>query len=438
MVSVMVGLGETYVPAFVLALGLGQVAAGLVATLPLLLGSVLQLATPLLVRWCGSYRKWVVACASCQACSLLLMASLAWQPRWSPWLVFAAAAGYWAAGLGANPAWNAWVEHLVPRRVRASFFARRVRVGQLCVLLGLVAGGLLLRGVAPGIGLRTTFGLVFCLAAASRLISAIMLGRQSESARMGAHSLSGSHGRTLPWQTAGGRLVCYLVSLQVAVHVAGPYFTPFMLTKLQLSYLEYMLVLSAAFLGKIVALPWFGAYAKRAGATRLLWIGAVGVVPVASFWLISDSLPYLLIMQFGSGVVWAAHELAVLLLFFESIPSHERVAVLTWYNLGNSLAMALGALLGAIVLHTLGDGVSTYLTLFALSSLARGLTLMLLPGLPPREVPVAPLPVRVLAVRPSAGSIDRPILTTLTAPSPLRASTGNDEGDESVPARRAA
>src|ERR671911_456001 len=42
--SVMVGLGETYLAAFVLALGLGERAAGLIAGAPMLAGAVLQLA----------------------------------------------------------------------------------------------------------------------------------------------------------------------------------------------------------------------------------------------------------------------------------------------------------------------------------------------------------------------------------------------------------
>src|ERR1700677_4597952 len=51
--SLMVGLGETYLPAFVLALGLGDVAAGLITTVPLAAGAVLQLVSPAGVRWFG-------------------------------------------------------------------------------------------------------------------------------------------------------------------------------------------------------------------------------------------------------------------------------------------------------------------------------------------------------------------------------------------------
>src|SRR5687768_14059639 len=48
--SVMVGIGETYFAAFALALGTGKTFAGLVATLPMLAGAFLQLATPYAVR----------------------------------------------------------------------------------------------------------------------------------------------------------------------------------------------------------------------------------------------------------------------------------------------------------------------------------------------------------------------------------------------------
>src|SRR5438552_13040923 len=58
--SVMVGIGETYFPAFVLALGMGEIAAGLIASVPLLVGAVLQMVSPSAVVWLGSNRRWVV------------------------------------------------------------------------------------------------------------------------------------------------------------------------------------------------------------------------------------------------------------------------------------------------------------------------------------------------------------------------------------------
>src|SRR5260221_2970948 len=56
--SVMVGIGETYFPAFVLALGMAEIAAGLVASIPLLVGAVQQMVSPAAVAWLGSKPRW--------------------------------------------------------------------------------------------------------------------------------------------------------------------------------------------------------------------------------------------------------------------------------------------------------------------------------------------------------------------------------------------
>ena len=40
--SIMVGIGETYLPAFMLTAGRGEMAAALIATIPMMTGSLLQ------------------------------------------------------------------------------------------------------------------------------------------------------------------------------------------------------------------------------------------------------------------------------------------------------------------------------------------------------------------------------------------------------------
>src|SRR5262245_20224751 len=90
--SVMVGIGETYFAAFALALGTGETIAGLVATLPMLAGASLQLATPFFLSRTRSYKRWVVTCVSLQAASLLLMPlATAFASRAAAvWIFFAA------------------------------------------------------------------------------------------------------------------------------------------------------------------------------------------------------------------------------------------------------------------------------------------------------------------------------------------------------------
>jgi MFS family permease len=382
--NVMVGVGEYYLPAFVLAVSASQVASGLVATVPLVIGSLLQLVSPHVIRYLRSYRRWVIACVVLQALSFLPLLAGAIVGSMPVALVFTFASIYWASGLAAGPAWNAWVDALVPERIRARFFAGRNLWCQLGLVAGFVAGGMALQmGTWLEIG-SAMFALLFLIATGSRLVSAGYLKRQRETnppaedvQPLGLHSLLGALG-----SHATGRMLMYFLVVQTAVQISGPYFTPYMLRQLELSYAGYMALCCVAFVSRIVFLPAIGRLADRFGADRLLWIGGVAIVPVAALWCVSDSFAWLCFAQVVSGAAWAAYELATLLLFFESIPSRRRVNVLTVFNLANSTAILAGSLIGGALLISLGAGREAYLTLFIVSSSARALALVMLARLP--------------------------------------------------------
>jgi MFS family permease len=416
--SVMVGIGEAYLPAFALAVGMGEVLAGLVASLPMLAGAVLQLASPRAIRRLGSHRRWVVLCASCQAASFVPLAIAALVGSIPAWGVFLIASVYWGAGLATGPAWNTWMESIVPRRVRARFFACRTRLTQAGMVTGLLAGGFALQtGKAYGQPL-TAFALLFTVAFVCRSLSAGFLFRQTEP-RPSAEQLNGIK---LPEvlskfrRGGGGGLLVYLLSVQMAVWLSGPYFTPYMLKKLHLSYADFAILTASALAAKVASLSAFGTLAQRSGTRRLLWIGGLGIVPVSGLWLVSDSFSYLLLLQVVGGVAWAAYELAMFLSFFETIDAKERTSVLTVFNVGNALATVAGSLLGWALLKSLGETQAAYLTLFVISSIARAGTLLLLARVsgvfPMRALPIG---LRGLSVSPAVGSIDRPILPSIPA-----------------------
>jgi MFS family permease len=455
--SVMVGIGETYFAAFALAVGTGKTFAGLIATLPMLAGAFLQLATPWAVRRFGSHKYWVVTCASVQAASLLLMPlAVLFVPQWltggetsgsgnlTPALwVFLAATLYWGSGLATGPAWNTWMEEIIPRRVRTRYFACRQRVSQGLTLLGFVVGGIALQAGNAAGWLLPAFVGIFIVGSLCRFLSAGFLSQQSEPSRGRVEERSVSLGQLLARTRGdvGGRLVFYLLAVQTAVQISGPYFTPYMLSSERMSYFNYMLLIGVGFLGKVIALPRWGRVAQVAGARRLLWIGGTAIVPIAALWCFSDyfarwqmTLPvnlfvvtfqweisgkllYLFGVQLLSGITWAAYELAMLLMFFEAIPRQDRTSVLTFYNFGNAMAMVVGGLIGAAILQLGHESHSAFLTLFAASSACRLLTLVFLyraPNSAPVNLQAAMQPaVRVVSVRPDNG-INRPILSSLS------------------------
>lgn len=211
----------------------------------------------------------------------------------------------------------------------------------------------------------------------------------------------------------GGTWCSTWVMVQGAVQFAGPYFTPFMFRWLHLSYSGYVILIAAAYLAKVLTLRLWGGLAQRLGAMRLLWIGAVGIVPTAGLWIFSGNYIWLLFIQAFSGVAWGAYELGFFLMFFESIPEEERTGVLTFYNLANSTTWVVGSALGGCVLYLLGTGPIAYLTLFGISSAGRALALLLLRRVQPSRVPSAAIGVRTVALRPMSASLDAPILPSL-------------------------
>lgn len=371
--SVMVGSGETYFPAFALALGLSQVSSGLVATLPLLAGSMLQLASPFLLRRLGSYRRWTVACVMLQAAVFVSLIALALVRSLPAALLFLFAAVYWGAGLSTGPAWSTWIGTLVPTTIRARFFAWRTRLVQAGTLIGFVLGGIVLQFGARADSALLAFAALFAAAGACRFVSGLSLARQSEPVPPGdgerhvtLREFASRLGRRLD-----GKFLLYLMAIQAAVQLSGPYFTPYMLKQLKLSYASYMVLVATAFAAKMFSLPWLGHLAHRHGPQKLLAWGSLGIIPLSAGWLVTDNYAWLIFLQAIGGVAWAAYELSWFLLFFEMLPREERTSVLTTFNFGHSLASVVGSIVGGAVLLSLGERREVYLGLFVASTLLR-------------------------------------------------------------------
>jgi MFS family permease len=417
--SVMVGAGETYFGPFALAIGLSAAGAGLMVTVPVLLGATLQLCTPWMVRWIGSHRLWIVSGALLQVGCLTTLAVAGWLPHEvAVGLVALTITLYWAGGLSGGPPWNTWIEDVVPSSVRTHFFATRQRLSQFCLLLSFVVAGISLdEGKKFGVSLWVFTGL-FALAAAARAISGTALALQSEP-RRGKYEET-----TVPWQQlfrggssvssgqtttagGGGALVLYLLAMQVGVQFSGPYFAPFVLREEGMSYLSFMVLFSLGILAKAVSMPWWGRFSQAWGPRRLLGLGGVAIIPLSALWVLCDCVPdltfrvpaalvpeawsqgagelrlsgqFLVIamVQIISGIAWSAYELGMSLMFLHGIPRTHRTSLLTWYNFGNALAMVTGSLLGAWVLHLCGENHSTYMLIFWTASVIRLCTIALL------------------------------------------------------------
>lgn len=406
--SVMVGIGELILPAFVLAFALGEVASGLIATLPPVVGGALQLWSHWGVRRLRSHKRWVLLMVALQVLSFVPLVIGALWGTMPAWGVFAAAVAYWLGGTGAGAAWSTWIGTLVPGPVRPRWFGLRQRSLQIGTLVGFVAAGVTLGLLSSGQGMQglaqaggsvevapavqIAFAGLFAVAGLCRAVSFVGLTEQSEPTPMppGHRGVGISQLwrrlRSDPRSVTGGdvRLIAYMLAVSLSAQIAAPFINPFLLEQHKTGYVAWSLLVGLVMLGKIITLAALGRYAKRHGARRLLWIGGVGMAFVGFMWAVAPGSPdarsganawpffaWLVFVQLYSGFVWACYELATWLLLLEHLDEHERTSLMSVYFAGNFLAAAAGSLLGGWLLATLGQGAAAYQWIFVLSGVAR-------------------------------------------------------------------
>lgn len=404
----MVGVGETYFVPFALAVGVGEEASGLLATIPLLVGSIVQLLSTAGIKLVGSMRRWMILGSALQALSFLPLIIGAIIGTIPMWVLFLLAAIYHTANMAQGPAWSAWITTLVPKRVRPKYFARRTAILQGGVLSGILIGGLLLSNDGEANG-PLRFAVLFGLAFVIRLICVRLLAMHSEPVPLPARYRHVGV-RELGSRLKTGvdiRLIAYMLAGALVANIAQPFFTAYVIEERGFGYRSFMVLVGAAILGRMVASHYLGEFAHRFGAFRVFWIGIIATTPITAFWALAQSFELLLVVQFLSGFAFAAYELGGMLLRYETIPDHERSSLMATFNCLNGFAMVGGSLLGAVCLRAFDASFTGYAIIFGVCAGAR---LLLIPAAKLIHVDVehpTDLPIRPIGIDPASGERTR-------------------------------
>lgn len=406
---VMAGVGQEYFVAFALVIGLGEVGSGLVATLPVFIGATAQLAAPWLIRRAGSLRRYMIFASALQAACFAPLIAGALYGTLPAAALYLTVAAYSAINLGQGPAWNTWITTLVPRRIRAKYFAERSRMLQGGVLAGLLIGGLLLdknQAGEDGVQTPTAFAMLFSIALIMRVIGCYLISRQSEPVALPARFRHVGPRELLGRARHGAdvTLLTFLLATNLAHQIALPFFTPFVLEHRGLTYLEFTTLTGAVIVGKMVAAPTVGRLAHRAGPKRILWIGAIGVIPMAPLWLAADSYATLLIVQFCMGPLLSCFDIGALLMQYENIEEHERASVISSFTAINALGGFAGSLIGGALLFWIDSPPSAYLAVFLIGSVARLIALPLLLRVKTPKAVAEPIPSGIVRLEPGVGT----------------------------------
>ena len=410
MYALMVGVSESYFAAMAVELGHRDGALALVLTLPMLIGSAVQLLAGPLTAVLGARKRLVVLGASLQAVSTLGLYMIAKHGVRSLLPLLAVQSCYYATALIVGPPWGAWMATLTAGRQRERYFARRSSMVQAALLVAFLAAGSVLQraGGDNGSKLRT-FALLHLCAFGFRAVSACLLALQPDF-ESGARSVRDSvRAIGTAARTADFRVATYLATLMFGAQIAVPFFTPYMLHDLKLDYATYAGLIAIAIVVKALFFPLLHPLSQRFGMRAVLtWSGAL-VTVLPALWIVFDSLPSLAFVQVLSGLGWGGVEFASYQLLLVSARGDCSVEFLSLASTMSSSAQLVGGLSGGSLRSRFGV---PYHALFLLSTASRAVALACIAGgMPARLRRTLPrVFMRTISVRAGPGTLQRPIV----------------------------
>lgn len=407
-----VGMAESYFVAFMLALGVAEVVAGAGKILPMFIGVCLQMFAirgPFLKL---SLKSRMVGFIVVQGLTFPLLAALGYWHYSDTFLVIALLGLYWGAGLSSQPPWHRLMGETVPKRYRLKFFALRNAWAQIAVLVGLIGAGLFFGSIDKSKNLQG-FVVLFCLCALLKFLSARELASHKSAPIHGGEEKRVRFRDFLKSMRHGpqGRLVGFLFLWYLVVQLSGPYFDPYMLSRLNWGLKEYTGIIAISFIGRVVAFRLLRARSNPRQIPWILLIGCAGITTTPFLWVLSQNYWWVFTIEFLSGCYWAAFELSVIMLYFERIKDEERTSIITYISFTNTLGMVIGVLLGGWLLQNWPQDQDKYLGLFTLSTLLRFLVLLTIPTVRVRDAwPVMVTHTRGFLTSAPFGALTKPLI----------------------------
>ena len=359
--SIMAGIGESYITPFAIFLRLTNYQIGLLASIPPLLGSFVQLVSVGILNRIRNRMTVILYGVIGQALTWIPVILLPWLFKpYAPYLLIISVTAYLSFGNFATPAWNSLMGDIVPEKTRGTYFGHRNRVMSVYALGALGLGGLILHGTEKINHQWAGFSLLFATAVISRLISSYYLSKMDNPPY---HVDDKDDFSILEFfadfrHSSFVRFVIYTGLMHFSVMLAGPFFSVYMLRDLHFSYLQFMLVSAAAVMVQYFTLHNWGKFGDRFGNRKVLVITGFTLPLVPELWLFSDNFYFILVIQMLAGLTWAGFSLSMGNFLFDAIPPPKRAKCVAIFNILNATGIFFGATIGGWLTRYLPGSIS--------------------------------------------------------------------------------
>lgn len=348
----------------VMVLGWGDVGIGWLAAMPFLCLFIQPPLTYLLQRHFSLYQI-MVGGFVLNALPWTLIAFLPWWPVSRTALFAAIMFVSTLANAVCGVAWWASVSELVPLGIRGKFFGTRTMIFSFWTLVVTVAAGYFAGRAEDPVW---AFGLVFSLAAASRLIGLYFLARMKFPA-----SVMERQPQLSPWKTwatvlrNGGfmRLVLFTGLFGLCLNLGMPFYSVYVLTALPLTLGDLTVLTTLATVGSLLSLKTWGRLSDRFGNKPVMLTSALAwLVAAAAAWLFAGPSRYahLYASYFFTGFMMAGfQQVGQFNLMIKMVPATHRAHYISVYFSISNLLITLGPILGGLALRVVPENVGTWL-----------------------------------------------------------------------------
>lgn len=363
--SLVVGLAETYFPAFSLMKGAGPIEAGLLVSIPLIFAVLFQ--GVLLKQFRHLHLStWVPLAAGVQLFALFGLTVLATSEVSNPvfWLMILYSV-YWAGYYSAIPAWNRWISDLVSFEESQKYFSARTRFTQFGIVIGLLIGGFLLHFDRLNIPIQYLFSGLFAVCSIFKYLTYKLFRSHPESLA----TIHFDNKKAIELFRTHRSFFNRYILFNFAVYFSAPFVASYLLSFRKISYESFMWIMVGLFVGKILMTLILSNTKKHLPAFSMLFYGAVASAPLPILWPLCVNVPLMFGLHFVSGFAWACWEVGLSLSFFKNLHPQDKIEVVSIYYFFSVMTQIVGTLVGAFLLKFVVH--ENYEILFIIAGLCR-------------------------------------------------------------------
>lgn len=283
-----------------------------------------------------------------------------------------------------HPAWFSWIGSLITKNHRGTWFAKRNFILDLISLILSILSAILLDYFKKNDSIMIGFIILFSLAGIGRIIAREYFKKIYEPKFKLKEKNYFNFFNFVKKASKNnfGKFAIFTALFYLAVSIAGPFFTIYMLKNLGFDYITFMIVISSQILFGILSIKFWGKFSDKYGNYESLKITAILIPSYPILWLFSKSPIYLIFVpSLIAGIAWAGFNLACNNFIYDSIKTQKRSLASSYFNVFVGFGIFLGAGIGGILIKNLTiTFMDPILFIFLISSFMRAIiTLIAIP-----------------------------------------------------------